>query len=188
MAIERERQVPRDGALTDEGVLRSVRRGDPDGLRVALERYEARLVGFLTGYLHDADLARDVAQEVFLRLVKKPPRRLHQGSLKAWLFRVARNVAADVKRKRRREVGIATTTVPEGWVDAAAWARLPAQDVAVLLGQLSDEFREVVALRIYGDLTFEEISEQCGIPKGTALWRMRRAMQILRSVLEKEDA
>ena len=71
----------------------------------ALIEFESPLIGYATTFLHDAERARDVVQETFIRLYQQDIEKV-KGCLKAWLFTVCRNRALDVIRKERRIMGL----------------------------------------------------------------------------------
>ncbi|WOO41122.1 RNA polymerase sigma factor [Rubellicoccus peritrichatus] len=171
-------------ALRDGVLLQRFKKGNNEALREILRRYEEPLIGFLTGYLCDSNLAQDVAQETFLRLIKRPPRRLNPDSLKPWLFRVAKNQAIDAIRKRKRMSPLESQPEP-ATIQKTEMAR---SDAEYLMSQLPENLRAVVTLRIYAELTFEEIAKQLSIPLGTALWRMRRSLELMREELERNES
>jgi RNA polymerase sigma-70 factor (ECF subfamily) len=141
--------------------------------------------------LGDLAAAEDVVQDVFLSLLRLAGRLKLTGSLKGYLATCVANGARNILRAHRRH--------PAGGLDEldpipAADAR---PDEAVVLeeqvdrlkwalGQLPYEQREVLALRVYGQMAFKEIARQQGIPLNTALGRYRYAIDRLRSMLDGE--
>ena len=168
------------------------KKGDESSLEVIIRRYESPLIGFLITLTRDDSIAQDLCQEVFLRLIRRPPGFLHGNRLKPWLFQVARNLALD---EFRRTKGAATVSLdeddqgiegmPEGPIRPTGL--LHSDDVDHLLERLTPELKEVVALRIFADLTFKEIAKATQTPLGTVLWRMKRALGLLREELENEN-
>ncbi|MEO0794786.1 MAG: sigma-70 family RNA polymerase sigma factor [Verrucomicrobiota bacterium] len=169
---------------SDAELLRQFRAGNKEALRLILRRYESSVIGYLTNYTKDPDHARDLTQETFLRLIKYPPKAVKGDSLRPWIFSVARNLAHDSWRKRKHTVEL--EQAPEACSENPG-TRLHRLDAKHLLATLSDDLRDVVTLRIYGELKFNEIAEQLNIPLGTALWRMRHAMEKLKHQLENRD-
>ena len=162
----------------DRALLGQLKRGNHGALSEILHRYESPLIGYLISILADRDTAEDIAQDTFLKLIKRPPLILSSGKLKPWLFRVAHNLARDFQRKHGRTHIV--EAVPDE-ADPTPTAPGSQHDTEVLLSQLSPEIREVVSLRIYADLSFKEISKQLGIPIGTATWRMKHGLESLRN-------
>lgn len=176
-------ELPLDLETSDVFALRSLKRKDSSALRALLTKYESPLIGYLTSLTHDRGLAEDLVQETFLRLIRRPPLRAAKGSLKPWLFKVARNLALDHQRKQSRiEL---RSELPEPHPDDPT--KLDAGDTKYLLQCLTPEMKQIVALRIFGDFTFKEISKQLGLPLGTVLWRMSNAVKIMRETLEAEE-
>ena len=165
----------------EEDLLRAIRSGgDGAALEALLSRYERPLIAFLSSYAGDPELARDLCQETFLRLIRRPPSRLFHGSLKPWLFRVARNLANDHLRRRREEVPLEAVPEPT----APRPPGLSPADVHRLLAGLPRRTREMITLRVYGGLTYKEIARQTKLPLGTVLARVHRGFRRLRETLE----
>ena len=169
----------------DAELLRRLRESeDIRAFEVIFARYETRLQTWAMPYLPSSDLARDVSQEVFLKLLNEPPSELKGGSLGPWLRRVTRNLAIDYARHRRFEVSDETLAGLGGQTEVTPQTELSASNDAQVLhqlvSQLPEELRTVVEFRLNQDLPFREIAVQCGIPLGTALWRMHRAIEVLR--------
>jgi RNA polymerase sigma-70 factor (ECF subfamily) len=105
-------------------------------------------------------------------------------NLSPWLFRVTRNLAIDKRRRRKFEITGEDVGVMEAREERTPLKTLTARnDAAVvrdLVNRLPDELREVVELRIDGGVAFKDIALILDIPQGTALWRMHRAVEILR--------
>lgn len=130
----------------------------------------------------DPPLAEDLLQEVFLRLLASPP----APSLRhprAWIFRVARNLAIDSVRKPKTEA------LPEEQADPAQPLEACADrlDIEAALSRLSLAEREIVVLHLNGDLPFREIAGILEQPLGTVLWRYRQAVGKLRIILSGGD-
>ena len=131
---------------------------DPEALFVAnqqrLFRYFRRAVGH-------ADAARDLTQDVFLRVIRAAVPVASDVELRGWLFAIARNLALDHYRKRARQ--------PEP-VAAVEASRLASQDVDVAVNQalaaLSDLDRDVFLMREVAGLGYEEIAAACGLTAG----------------------
>jgi RNA polymerase sigma factor (sigma-70 family) len=149
---------------------------DPEALFVAnqqrLFRYFRRAVG-------QADAARDLTQDVFLRVIRAAVPVASDGELRAWLFAIARNLALDHYRKRARQAK------PTVQVEAS---RLPSQDVDVAVNQalstLADLDRDVFLMREVAGLGYEEIAAACGLTAGAVRSRIHRARLQLRAQLQ----
>lgn len=154
-------------------------------------RYETRLIGYAARYIGSADLAKDICQEVFIKLISKPPKSLICDSLGPWLFRVTRNLAIDKRRRRKFEISEEEIYSPEAQSETNPMRTLARKDdvarVKELVNELSPELRDVVELRITGEVSFKQIAKILDIPQGTALWRMHRAVQLLRESWRRHE-
>jgi RNA polymerase sigma-70 factor (ECF subfamily) len=169
-------------AHTDEALLAAYRGGDESAFRLLFERYEERLLAYLVTLCGERELARDLTQETFLRFAQRPPRLLFGGRVQAWLFRVGRNLAIDQFRKPALSL-----VAPES--PLSPHEELARQDdnaqLHRLLDELPDDLRRIVCQRLFARRSFREIAAADAIPMGTAMWRMHRALGLLRSQLRE---
>jgi RNA polymerase sigma-70 factor, ECF subfamily len=137
----------------------------------------------LTGNRHDAE---EVAQDTLLRayraLVRYPPERVRELKQRAWLHRIAVNVA----RNRHRRSGPRMVELNGSEQDAApgpetrALQRLELDGVAAALACLPERYREAVVLRCVQDLSYAEAAEVLGQPVGTVKSNVHRGLRLLR--------
>ncbi len=151
------------------------------------ERYRAELIRFLCGVLRDGPLAEDVCQIAFAKLAERG-HEVQFDALKSWLFRVAMNEALGVRRHEAvgRKVAQQWTWIVRQSGDAADEPMLRQESIGQVcraLEELPEEQRQIVRMRMYEDKTFATIAAELNIPLGTALGRMRTALQKLRSKL-----
>jgi RNA polymerase sigma-70 factor (ECF subfamily) len=146
----------------------------------ALFRFAMALTGT------EAD-TRDVLQEVFLRLAKRPAEEvIHDPA--AWLYRATRNLVTDharrraVKQRALERMASETSNGPTTFSEADAEGLSPAL-AAQALASLPGEQRAVVHLKIWEEMTFARIAEVLEISPNTAASRYRYAMQNLRAAL-----
>jgi RNA polymerase sigma-70 factor (ECF subfamily) len=143
----------------------------------------AALVLYARQWLDGAS-ADDAVQEALVALLaqRQPPR-----NPTAWMYRAVRNAAIDAaraaERRRRREQSVAQTR--REWFVTQPDALLDAQTAEQSLRKLSPEHREVVVLRIWGDLGFVEIAEIMQLGVSTVHDRYKVALRELRSALEQ---
>lgn len=150
--------------------------GDPERLFVAnhgrLFRYFCRAVG-------DADAARDLTQEVFLRVSRSAIPAAADGELTGWLFRIARNLALDHHRRRLRHPA-PSTLVHEP-------TRPPSQDVNLAvneaLASLTALERDIFLMREVAGLGYEEIAGACELTADAVRSRIHRTRLQLRDQL-----
>lgn len=168
--------------VTDAELLQRFREGDEAAFAQILRRYEGSLLAYLQSLVQNRSTSQDLSQDTFLKLINRPPGYLQNGSLRPWLFRIARNLAFDFMKKHGRVRLDAQIPEPGDLVPKSS-AELGHADAEILLARLDLKQREVVALRIYGGLTFQEISKQTHVPLSTVIWRMRQAMTSMKTFL-----
>jgi len=185
---------------TDEELVRSVLAGDRERFGELVERYQGRLINYLYRLVRNLDEAHDLAQEVFVRVYQALDRFDPQYRFSTWLFRVAQNAAIDVIRKRRFRLvplsrpdddggdGSWEIDLEAGGPSALETMETEERDVRVraAIDGLPWEYRELILLRHYGELAYEEIAEAKGMPLGTVKNKLFRARQMLKGVLEPE--
>ena len=157
------------------------------------ELYDAcadRVHHYLVVRLGSRSDADDVLQETFLRLVRGRAKLAEVENLVAYMFTIARNEAARLSERRSRECAVLDSLAADDIFCEAAGkddqARETAEWVAAALARLEPELRELVELKMYCGLTIREISEVTGLPPGTVATRYRRALETMRSRMEKE--
>jgi RNA polymerase sigma-70 factor (ECF subfamily) len=152
---------------------------------------QAQLLGTLYCLLGNVEDTRDALQEAFLKCWRHAAELDGVENLKAWVFRVVVNTGRDLRqnawrRKRRalpEEDAMASSPSSQPCAQIEADERIARLREAV--ARLRPEEQEVFLLRQNGELTYEEIAAQLGIPTGTAKTRMRCALAHLRSVLQE---
>jgi RNA polymerase sigma-70 factor (ECF subfamily) len=149
------------------------------------------LYAFACYLSHDRTLAEDLVQETFTRCLSATPRALPDAQLKAWLFRILRNLFLDSRRREARSPIRAVAEVPAVGAQAAVAGvmsngelqdgprRLVANDIEMALRALSEEQRSVVLLDLEG-LSEAEIAEVMDCAPGTVKSRLARARAALR--------
>ena len=180
----------------DELLSAYAERGDQLAFQRLVNRHKDQVYSFILGMVYDAELASDLFQDTFVKVIDVMHRRrggyTPQGRFLGWVLMIARNVVYDHKRSRSKWKDILGS-------DEEYWNRLPAdiqlpdevlyrkeqaQWLNTCIASLPPAQREVVLLRQDAGLTFREISEITGVSINTALGRMRYALTNLRQMME----
>ena len=181
MSAPADESMHRDwSTAADPELLSLLKRGNHGALTETLRRYETPLIGFLTAQTNSRTTAEDLAQETFLKLIKRPPMVLSTRTLKPWLFRVAANLASDYRRKHNRIQSVEALPEEGDFQFQKLGSEL---DSEYLLSQHPHDIRIVVSLRDFGALSYREIAAQLKIPLGTATWRMKHGLETLKKFL-----
>lgn len=125
---------------------------------------------------HDSD---DAVQQAALRGLERISSYDESRPFKAWWFAILRNCCIDVLRQRtssNEEVSIDDQPAQEQIERSDAW-----EDLVIAMNQLSEEHREILRLRYFGELNYAELAENLGIPIGTVMSRLHLARKALRN-------
>ncbi|OLB80565.1 MAG: RNA polymerase subunit sigma [Actinobacteria bacterium 13_2_20CM_2_71_6] len=135
----------------------------------------------------DRQRAEDLVQETLLRAWRHPEAlNPDRGSVRAWLFTTARNLAIDSWRRRSVRVGeVVTDVLPEALTDDETDRTVEAWLIAEALARLSAVHREVLVECFYQGRSVAEASARLGVPPGTVKSRTHYALRSLRLVLEE---
>jgi RNA polymerase sigma-70 factor (ECF subfamily) len=161
-----------------------------DWINATLQRYERPLLRYVIRITNDLDVARDVVQDTFLKLVKADKAKV-ETNLAAWLYTVARNRALDI-RKREIRMGQFETTDSVPARDAGPHVGAETNEmlsrVLEALDSLSDDHREAFRLKFQDQLTYREISQIMGKSLGTISKLITTALCRVRDHLSVEVA
>jgi RNA polymerase sigma-70 factor (ECF subfamily) len=180
----------------DEDVVAAVLAGHTERYEELVQRYQGRVVNYLYRVVHSLEDAHDLAQEVFLRVYRALDRYDPQFKFSTWLFRVAQNAAIDSIRKRRVHLVSmerpATEDGDGGSFEFPSGDRGPygalrnrerGRAIVDAIEGLPDEYRELIHLRHFAELSYGEIAELKGMPLGTVKNKLFRGRQMLKEKL-----
>jgi RNA polymerase sigma-70 factor (ECF subfamily) len=179
-------------------IARGLRERNSELLADLVERCQHRLVRYLLYLIGRRDYAEDLAQETWIRVLQRGSQYNGRQRFDPWLFAIARNLAIDYLRKKRKAVP--TVSLPD---DHDAVLLLPSsgpspfeaaarsEDAMSLAGRLqilSPLYREALLLRFQEDLSLAEMAQVLGAPTTTVTSRIYRGLAALRSAFEEGDS
>ncbi len=184
--------------LSDAALIHAFLEGREEALQVLILRHKDKVYTAIFMLVRDKYLAEDLFQDAFLKMIRtmREGRYSEQGKFLPWAIRVAHNLCMDHFRRVRQQVPV---TLPDGRDIAALFAyahespetalerRQTHTRVRQLIEALPEEQREVIILRMYGDLSFKEISGLTGVSINTALGRMRYGLINLRRMITEKQ-
>jgi len=187
---------------TDEELYRRYAEGDERAFRVLLDRHGGSVLGYLTRFLGDREMATDLTQDVFLKVVTAAGDFRGESSFRTFLFRIVRNLCIDALRSRNRRPEARAKSldgpagkdgddrtlgeVVSGHAMTGAQRTLSGELSKALesgLVRLTDEQREVFLMREVEGLRFPEIAGILGLNENTVKSRMLHAVRSLRQSL-----
>jgi RNA polymerase sigma-70 factor (ECF subfamily) len=159
----------------------------PVNFDTLVEDCQSPLLRYAYRLARDAELARDIVQEAFVRYLEAPPRARTQRQIVTWLYRVTHNLAMNALSNERRR---AKTQIPDAGFAPSPSERLMAGEtrrrLELLLDRLTLNQRVVVILKIQEEKSYREISEITGLSISNVGMLLSRALKKLAEMIEKE--
>ncbi len=189
----------KDIKLTDEQLITAYAAGDNAAFDTLLLRHKDRLFTYIYQMVRNSDLADDIFQETFVKVIMtvKQGRYQDMGKFSAWVTRIARNLVIDSFRAEKSEATISTDNeeidilnrreLSENTIEDAMIDLQIEDDIRSLVDRLPQVQKEVLVMRYYQDLSFKEIASITGVSINTALGRMRYAILNLRKLAKENE-
>lgn len=178
---------------SDWDLVRECRLGSQEAFRELFERYHRQVLAVAVGMTGNAEDAKDIAQETFLRAHRNLRSFLGDASFYTWLYRIAVNVAIDHMRRRSRRLDLpAAESEGASEAEGAASAERPeaalerkqlARRIFAVIDELTPEHKAAIILREVEGLSYEEISQVMQCSKGTVMSRLHYARRRLQAKL-----
>ncbi len=178
----------------DEKLIRKALAGQEKAWVKLVKRYEKRIYNYSLRMTGATDEAMDLVQEVFLAVFRNLPNYRGDGVFQAWLFRIASNRCTDFLRRRNTnplaQTSATDTEILKSTQSAEEDVHRNQENRSVLemLSSLSQEQRQVVELKLFQSMTFDEIEGFTGLSANTAKTRFYSALQNLRKTVEVPHA
>ena len=178
--------------LDEETIVRRCQEGDQDAFRILVERYEQRATRLAYRFVKRHDVAKDVAQEAFIRAYRSIREFRSKSQFYTWFYRILVNLALDHLRRDRMELSeFQDDTLLRSQVAAEAqvrranpgeelWRKEQRKAIVRAIDSLQPDQRETIVLREFEGLSYEEIAQVTKVPIGTVMSRLfyaRRKLQ-----------
>lgn len=170
--------------MTDEQAMYAVSQGDLDKAAILYERYKKTLLNFFLYRHPDRENAKDLTQQVFLRVLRYRHTYREGAMFKTWVFEVARNVFHDFLKQNPISTDI--TEIPD-FGESHDDIEQKYQHLHQALGQLPEQYREVLILSRFQNMSYEQIGEVLDLTVPNVKVRVFRAIQKLRDLYLKMD-
>ncbi len=185
--------------LTDIMLVEAYAGGDNKAFDELLKRHQQRVFTYINRIVNDRDLANDIFQETFVKVITtiRQGRYVESGKFSAWLTRIAHNLIIDHFRQEKSERTVSADD-PDGNIlnraelcepcveDSLSSTQLH-KDVRRIIEALPEAQREVLKMRFYRDMSFREIADAMGTGINTALGRMRYALINMRRIASENN-
>jgi RNA polymerase sigma factor (sigma-70 family) len=185
--------------ISDQVLVDKFVNGDCVAFEILLRRHKSKIYSYILMMVRKTQLAEDIFQDTLLKVIKSlQENKYHDdGKFISWVMRIAHNLIIDHFRKEKQLPMISNDSYDYPITNSKNNIEMNIEDVMVheqictdarkLLDYLPSEQREVVVMRLYGELSFKEIAEQTNVSLNTALGRMRYALLNLRKLIEEKN-
>ncbi len=184
--------------LTDNELITRYREGDTTCFEVLLERYQAKVYGYIFSVVKDKETADDIFQDTFYKVIVTINSDQYKDENKFihWVMRIAHNLIVDHFRRNnkmplvpnRPETDVLDNIkLPDENAEHVIMRKQTSQNIRKLVRMLPPEQRRVVILRHYGKCDFKDIAARTGVSINTALGRMRYAIINLRRLAKENN-
>jgi len=184
--------------IPDALLVKNYIAGDENSLSILINKHQSKIYGFIYSKMPDRDVADDIFQDTFIKVIKtlKSNSYNEEGKFLPWVMRISHNLIVDHFRKNKKMPMLRETEdfsifsiLSDSSPNAECRIITDAieKDLQKIIQELPDDQKEVLLMRIYQELSFNEIAELTGVSINTALGRMRYALINLRKIIEKNN-
>ena len=186
-------------SLSDSTLISQFNSGNSQSFSILVDRYQKRVYGFIFSKVKDAELADDVFQDTFVKVIKnlRLGKYKDEGRFLSWVMRIAHNIIMDYFRKINRlpkhkskhedldvldRLIAQSSSIEDLMIETQIHA-----DLSILIDELPQTQKEVLRMRLFQEMSFKDIGEQTGVSINTALGRMRYAILNLRKLIDERN-
>ena len=186
-------------AATDQQLVAKVQKGDSRAFDMLVLKYQHRIFGLISRYVHDPDEVQDVAQEAFIKAYRALPKFRGDSAFYTWLYRIAINTAKNylVSRSRRPPGSDVDVEDAEYYASGGALHEIETPENALFgaelkavveaaISNLPEDLRTAVTLREFDGLSYEDIADIMDCPIGTVRSRIFRAREAIDSQVKEQ--
>ena len=184
--------------LTDNELIMRYREGDAACFEALLERYQAKVYGYIFSVVKDKETADDIFQDTFYKVIVtiNSDQYKDENKFVHWVMRIAHNLIVDHFRRNNKMPMVPNRPesdvldnlkFPDDNAEHVMMKKQTGQNIRKLVKMLPPEQRRVVILRHYGKCDFKDIAARTGVSINTALGRMRYAIINLRRLAQENN-
>ncbi|MCA9140239.1 MAG: RNA polymerase sigma factor [Planctomycetales bacterium] len=178
----------------EQNLIKRMLHGEEKAFVEFVQRYKDRLLTAVRSHVGCQHDAEEIVQETFIKALVHLPDFQHQSQLYSWIYRIALNTSSSRRRRSRNEVslescGARTTSSAPEWTEPQ-FPMEQLERISLLqraLAKIESRHRQILTLREFDDLSYQEIAERLAVPLGTVRSRLARARERLREELVALD-
>ena len=184
-------------SISDQDLIKSYLEGKEVSLNILISKYRRRVLGFILSKVQDVNVAEDIFQDTFIKVINtlKLGKYNEQGKFLPWVLRISYNLSMDFFRNKKKRIFVRSNddfnifdiindqslTIEDKMIHNKTM-----NEIKLLIEELPENQKQVLKMRYYCDMSFNEIAESCGISINTALGRMRYAILNLRKIIRNK--
>ncbi len=183
--------------ISDSELVARYINGNEEVLETLINRHRDKIFGFIYSKVRNQELTEDLFQDTLFKIVRtlKKGRYIEEGKFLSWVIRIAHNIIIDYYRKKNKMKNVYESeefslfdVLHDHSLDAEGEMirQQMIQKIRILIETLPSEQKEVLKMRMYEELSFQEIAEATGVSINTALGRMRYALINIRKTIEEK--
>lgn len=186
-------------SLNDNVLVQRFIEGDQKSLEILIHRHKSRIFSYIMLIVKNQELAEDIFQETFIKVIRslKRGKYVENGKFVSWVLRIAHNLIIDHFRKEKLQATISNDSFEVDLFNSRKFSDRTIEEEMVnnqimkevreLIKELPEDQQQVVYMRHYMDMSFNEIAEQTNVSINTALGRMRYALINLRKIIKEKN-
>lgn len=184
--------------ISDAILIQQYVEGNENALATLIQKHKSKVYGFIYSKTNDADLSDDIFQDTFIKVIQKLKTSSYheEGKFISWVFRISHNLIIDFYRKSNRMpmnrdteeysvFSILSDDSPN--VEVKFLKEQSENDVVKLLKFLPQEQQEIIDLKLYKKMSFQEIADHLDVSVNTCLGRMRYAIKKMQKLVKEHD-
>ena len=175
--------------MSDEALMSLVQEGDDQAFKVLFDKYKRPIMSYVYQFHKRAELVEEITHEVFLKVYKSRASYRSEYKFSTWLWTIAKNTSLDRLRKKKESlmqdysehqtIAIEQVESDETSIDEKLIAKANQDILEKCFENLNDNYKEALSLRVYSELSYDEISELLGASLGAVKTYINRAKSAL---------
>lgn len=171
----------------EDYLLKDLRKGNINALEELIKLYYPDILRYCISYLGDFQIAEDLTQETFIKVVKYMDKYIHKNKFRAFVYKIAKNTCLDYWRKKNKEPFMEEISYEEPFYESGFSEFIANEDFKSIIKLLNEEEREIIILRFVHELKIREIANILDLPMRTVQSKIRKILKRLKEDLKEEE-
>lgn len=176
--------------VDDSQLIQLCQRGDAEAFRLLVERYKERAYWLAFDMVGDAEAAKDISQEAFVRVYQKISTVDPRSNFSGWLSRIVVNLCIDYLRTEKHRKAVSLDELPfEPRLETRPDSKLESAEICAavrkVLERMPEKYRTVLVLKEINGMSSQEIASILGRPALTIRWRLHAARKMFKEIWER---